>query len=57
LTFVDYRLHLRRVGEQSPGQVLSDHENRKKELIAEEGDWQRANEIIERFFSLRGEEQ
>jgi transcriptional regulator len=29
----------------------------KKELIAEERDWQRANEIIARFFALRGEEQ
>ena len=29
----------------------------KKELIAEEGDWQRANEIIARFFALRGEEE
>ena len=29
----------------------------KKELIAEERGWQRANEIIARFFALRGEEQ
>ena len=29
----------------------------KKELIAEERDWQRANEIIARFFSLRAEAQ
>ncbi len=29
----------------------------KRELIAEEREWQRANEIIARFFSLRGEEQ
>jgi transcriptional regulator len=29
----------------------------KKELIAEERDWQRANEIIARFVALRGEAQ
>lgn len=29
----------------------------KKELAAEEREWQRANEIISRFFALRGEEQ
>ena len=29
----------------------------KKELAAEEREWQRANEIIARFFALRGEAQ
>ena len=29
----------------------------KKELIPEERDWQRANEIIARFVALRGEER
>ena len=29
----------------------------KKELAAEEREWQRANEIIARFYALRGEEQ
>jgi len=29
----------------------------KKEVIAEERDWQRANEIIARFCALRGEAQ